>query len=99
MKTALTKDSNGMINKPLTVPGSSYLVLFPQYDAVCVKTTDRCWLVHEVGPRSNSHVTPVEEQRKPKLVSKTYLNWNKKLITDRKKEKTNKTHTEMKQEL
>ena len=49
-----------MINKTLTVPGSSYLVQFPQCDAVCVRTTDRCWSARGFGPRSNSHVTPVD---------------------------------------
>ena len=77
-----------MINKTLTVPGSSYLVLFLQCDAVCVRTTDQCWSARGFGPRSNSHVTPVDEQRKPKLVSNTILNWTKlgKLMTETNKQ-------------
>lgn len=83
-----------MITKTLTVLGSSYLVLFPEYDAVCVRTTDRCWSVRGFGPRSNSHVMPVDEQKKPKLVSNNDFELNKTsfnvTVTDKQTKHTEK---------
>jgi len=63
-----------MINKTLTAPDSSYLVRFPQCDAVYVRTTDRYWSIREFDQRSNSRVTPVDEKTKPKL-SNTIMSW------------------------
>lgn len=89
-----------MINKTLTVLGSSYLVLFREYDAVCARTTDLCWSVRGFGPRSNSHVMPVDEQNKPKLVSNNDFELNKTSFNVNVTNKqTNKTHRKIKQQL
>ena len=89
-----------MITKTLTVPGSSYLVLFPEYDVVCVRTTDLCWSVRGFGPRSNSHVMPVDEQRKPKLVSNNDFELNKTNfnVTETNKQTKQDIHRKIKQQ-